>query len=74
MSILLLSLTIILSMGTFICCAVSLSTLTSSRSTNIERRSNILENGSSHYDQIVVANTCMKNLENIYQNMEPRPS
>ena len=74
MSILSLSLTIILDMGTFICCAVSLSALKSSRSTKLKRRSNILENVSSHYDQIVVANTCLENLGNIYQNMGSHPS
>lgn len=73
MSILSLLLTIILDMGTFICCDVSLSALKNSMSLKLERRSN-LENVSSHYDQIVVANTCLENLGNIYQHMGSHPN
>ena len=53
MSILSLLLTIILDMGIYLFIGtVSLSALTSSRSTKLERRNNILENVSSHYDLV----------------------
>ena len=68
MSISSLLLTIILDMDTFICCTVSLSALRNSKSTKLKRRSDIIK-VSSHYDLIVVANTCLGNSGNIYQRM-----
>ncbi|KAL8120252.1 hypothetical protein AgCh_017415 [Apium graveolens] len=45
-----------------------LSALISSKSTKLKRRSDLIK-VSSHYDQIVVANTCLEDLGNIYQKM-----